>query len=450
MSKTNASESYCSLYTFVKKHNVDLYNILEDMCAIGLFRPRYPTTFLNPGNDLTKKLTSMVEKGHSEDAFEKLQSLFVFGKHNTIKEDAVSYNRKNYSDISIFKGLEENKHYAPWKSRTSEISVLDFNKKDFPSEGNPATPVLAKKTKSKKGSSSRKSGGKSGGDSSSESECDDDDMKTHATQKLIKHLNNDKKIFIRAVNSLLEFMSAKKNYNEIKMKVDPNMVLSWFILVKPNSNIENKLISDSDFNLWYNGYKEQIHLKDDSFEHIKDVFNSGVSNDKLKSVSDERKKLDTAGFSNTIKNVKNVYKNNLVELLEDELRFRFSNDIDMGATEILPLMNLNWEDPSESMVLFKEPSASCLYKPQLHELMCEFIKSNAFKYTIIKDDLYEKLMKSAGISGGSVGSGNTINIFGGVHRNIIKNMKKKNPMGKFVNSLNERQLKELKEAIERR
>ena len=75
MSKSKGS-TFCSLYTFIKEHNKPLFGTLDDMCAVGLFRPRYPVTFLNPNEKLTQKLVDMVESGDSEKAFNILQSLF--------------------------------------------------------------------------------------------------------------------------------------------------------------------------------------------------------------------------------------------------------------------------------------------------------------------------------------------------------------------------------------
>ena len=94
MSKTE--KTYCSLYTFIKRTNPDLYEILDDMCAVGLFRTRNDITFLNPSDKLTNQLIEMVEKDQSEEAFKNLKSLFIYGKHNSLSKDVVSYNNKKY------------------------------------------------------------------------------------------------------------------------------------------------------------------------------------------------------------------------------------------------------------------------------------------------------------------------------------------------------------------
>ena len=126
MSKTE--KTYCSLYTFIKRTNPDLYEILDDMCAVGLFRTRNDITFLNPSDKLTNQLIEMVEKDQSEEAFKNLKSLFIYGKHNTLNKDVVSYNNKNYGeDLS---GLKQLSAFKQWKD-SQNVSVFDYKSDKF-------------------------------------------------------------------------------------------------------------------------------------------------------------------------------------------------------------------------------------------------------------------------------------------------------------------------------
>ena len=89
-----SKQKYCNLYAFVKKNNKDLFSLIDDLCSENLFKQRYPLTFLNPSKDLVKILEKLVDSGEQEKGLEKLKSLFIYGKHDTLNKELISYNKK--------------------------------------------------------------------------------------------------------------------------------------------------------------------------------------------------------------------------------------------------------------------------------------------------------------------------------------------------------------------
>lgn len=424
---------YCGLYGFVKDHNKELFAILDDMCAVGLFRPRYPVTFLNPDKKITQKLVDMVMGGESEKAFQKLQSLFIFGKNSSLKGDLVSYNRKAYeTDLS---SLKKHDKFSSWDKK--ENVVFDYNLADFPKEGKSASPP--KLIRPKKDIN----GGSEGSD-----------KKVKYTENLFKNLNDDKLMHKVAynLNSLLEHV--KKNdemkYNELALLMDPNMIVSWFILVQPSKihHATNPHISDDLFNSWL--YTSEVK----SAELIRLIFNSdnNNNNNEVAAQSNARRACTKAGFSQTKTEIENAYKdNNIEKLLEDELRFRFSDENEFKPSDINELNNIHWNNPKESLVIVSEPPPACLFIPALHAIMCKFIDSNAFKYTLFNAKIHERLNET--ISGAGHGNTNVkkmINILGNKNRSFIKNMEKTDEnkqLSKFVLSLSKKQVDSLKNLL---
>lgn len=430
MSSSKSKDSFCSLYSFVKKYNVELYNILDDMCAVGLFRPRYPVTFLNPNKDLTKKLVSMVDSGDSEEAFNELQKLFLYGKHESLSSsDLVTYNRKKLkTDVS---SLKKSANYISWKSRDNSV-VYEYSLKDFPSEGSEAKPPkLEKSSKKIKGSG-----------------MFSDDIKMKITKEIMN--SPDDKLQHKVgyhLNSLLEFIKKEdtETFEKIKLLLDSNMVLSWYILVKPGCS--SSLISNSLFSKWNSDIKDNA-IK--SVSLLKELFESNsYDTNKLSEISKDRKEITREGFENTKSDIERSY-NDYTKLLEDELRFRYSNDELMSKDTILELNMINWNNPKESLVLIKSPVKGCLYKSVLHKLMLEFVDSSAFKYTMFNDKIHQKfksVISGAGISGGS--NQKMVNMLGGFNRDNIMKMAVNDEtlINGFVSSLNPKQMELLKKSL---
>ena len=434
MSKSKTNDTHCSLYGWLKDNNTELFNILEDMCAPGLFRPRHPTTFLNPNEKLTQELVKMCDNGEGEEAFKILQSLFIFGKHSKLDGDLVSYNRKKYEDD--LSGLKKDNSFIQWKSKDNS-AVFSYDRPKFPKEGKAAQPPKLE----------RKKRDVEGGNEGSV-------KKVEFTNKLFSDLDNTgNKLFIkvaRNLDSLLAHIKEKdgETFNKLSLLMDPNMVVSWFILVQPSNNHSQKEphVSDKLFESW-----EPSEIQ--GVETIRKIFENN-DNDNHKEVKDQahaRSTVTKEGFNETRESIKEAYKDKHEKLLEDELRFRFSDDDLFEESDINELKNVQWDSPLKSLVIVSEPSPACLYKSALHVMMTKFVDSNAFKYTLYNDKIHKRLEKT--ISGAGYGNANVkkmINILGNKNRNFVKNMEKTDEnkaLSKFVSSLTTKQKSSLKELL---
>jgi hypothetical protein len=429
MSKTK--DTHCSLYGWLREHNSELFAELEEMCAVGLFRPRHPVTFLNPNKKLTQELVKMSENGEGEKAFENLSSLFIFGKHSKLDGELISWNRKKIkTDLS---GLKKDPSFVQWKSKDNS-AVFSYDLPNFPAEGAAAKPPkLERKKRDIEGGNSEK--------------------RSNDTEKLFENLENgDNELFkkvARNLNSLLEHV--KKNdeeiFDKIKLLLDPNMVVSWFILVQPTKTSGHH-IPDEIYNKWNISEFPSVT----GVETIHEIFHSidNKNNDKLAEISELRKEMSKEGYKNTRDAVIKAYENNS-KLLEDELRFRFSDDTTFQKSEINELSNLKWDEPERSLVLFADISSKNLENPMLHSIMIKFIDSNAFKYTLYNSKIHKRLKET--ISGAGHGNSNVkkmINILGNKNRNFITNMEKTDSnkvLSKFVSSLSSKQKSTLKDLL---
>lgn len=432
MSKSKSSDSYCSLYSFIKDNNVELFNILEDTCSVGLFRPRNPVTFLNPSPNLTKELVAMVDEGKSEDAFVILQSLFIYGKHDKLNNDMVSYNRKTYStDIS---GLKKDNSFSQWKIKDN-TSVFVYDLPKFPKEGKSTNPPkLVRPKRDVEGGN------------------EDGNKKVEVTEHLFKSPLPEKLAHNVAyhLNSLLEHIKKEDEslFKELSLLMDPNMIVSWFILVQPSKSyhVSNPHISNQLFNSWkHNDTIKSVNL-------IKEIFDSNNNNNNslLAEISNIRKEISREGFNQTKNSIEQAYKNDFEKLLEDELRFRFSDEDKLDEKEIHELKHVNWENPKESLVIVTNAPESCLYKPEIHNMMCKFIDSNAFKYTLFNNKIHTKLSEIDGAGVGNANIKKMINILGNKNRNFIKSLEKTDDnkeLTKFISSLSSKQVSILKNIL---
>jgi hypothetical protein len=440
MSKSKTNNAHCSLYGWLKDNNVDLFDVLDEMCAVGLFRPRYPTTFLNPNKELTKKIVKMCDDGKGEDAFKILQSLFIFGKHSKLDGELVSYNRKKYA-IDLSK-LKKDVTFIQWQSKDN-TAVFSYDLDDFPKEGTDSKPPkLERKKRDVEGSN----------EGSTE--------KVDYTNKLFKYPDNPDKpdfnLFIkvaRNLNSLLKHIESKDLtlFNELSLLMDPNIVVSWFILVQPSSNKspENPHISDELFESWKPN--EILGLGTDTgISVIHEILDKPNNTEKVKEQSIARSTIQKEGFENTKNSIIKSYDGNKQKILEDELRFRFSDNDMFEKSDIDELKGINWGKPEESLVIFSD-MFDCLHKPALHTIMIKFVNSNAFKYFLYGNKIHERIKNT--IAGAGHGNDNVkkmINIIGSKNRDFINNMPKTNDnkvLSNFVSSLTSKQKSSLMELL---
>ncbi len=430
-----SNKKYCNLYSFVKTNNKDLIPIIEDLCAEGLFKGRGAKTFLNPNSKLIAELDNEINKGNSEHALKLLKSLFLNDIHESINKSIyVTFNNKELDGSTI--QVEKSKKFKKFND-TLKLNVFDLVSSDFPKEG--------KEVDNKKGSKSyiRGSNDIDGGKELS--------SRIEITNELINAYiaNSETHIFAYAVNSLLSFLKKKdgKAYESVFKLVDSNLIVSWYILVQPTARMSSKHISDSLFKRWAKSYyKSPIK----NVELLKELFTSNdYDNKELKQIIEKRKTIGGVGLKETIADVIKCYDNNYCKLLEDELRFRFGDSVELDSEDIMTLNLVDWDKPRKSLVLFENIPKSNLLQSEIFKVINKFIKSNAFLYTPYNDDIVQKIKKT--ISGaGSENSGNSLHIFGGENTEKIKKMHCGSldfSLEAFVGGLSSEQINELKSLL---
>jgi len=435
---SKAGVKYCSLHTFVKKENPELFNLLEDLCAIGLFRPKYPTTFINPSSKVVNKLKDLISKGDSETAFEHLQKHFIYGKHTELKGELVTYNSKAMkTDLS--KVTKKNTNFNLWKSRGDNVVVYDQTSDDLLEEG-----AEKERPKSEKKNSTKKGKG------------DADRMSiTHDLLKKASNGENIMHVFAHNINGLLEVLKQhdENQFKKILEKLDPNPVVCWYILVKPSCdcssvNEDNCYVSDEVFDKWASLGNANINNTKSTL--LREVFSSNdFDTSKIAKAKNARKSLNEVGFKQTRESIVNSY-DNMTTLLEDELRFRMS-DMDnsqlvWNSPEVSELNHLRWDAPENELVLLK--NSNSLLNSCLHKIMLDFVSSNAFHYTMFNDEIHKKLENN--IVGAGPGAKKIVKVLGKQGRKIIKNLEDsddENDISRFVSSLNKKQLASLKKVL---
>ena len=426
----SSSQKYCNFYSYLKKYNKQFAELaVDDLCLEGLFKSKSiknGRTFLNPSSKMVDALQDLVNAGEWDKATAKAKSLFIEGEYNekTIKTKVVSFNNKEVDGTKLDVSAPKAK-FTPVDN--IKYSVLDIQ--EFPKEGAEVTKEKKEKSESKKGSK-------------------ENSTRVQVTNALINEYvaHKNKNAFAYHVNSLLSYLKSKDTsvYEKIHKLLDPNMVLSWYILVQPTMKANSKHISDALFNKWaQTNFKNPIK----SVELLKDIISSNKYDTKeLKQILEKKKTINDNGLQEVIKDIMTIY-NNPLKLLEDELRFRFSDEVELTHDDIMTLNLIDWDQPKKSMILFvdKLPKSNLL-RSELYKLLSKFIKSNAFLYTLYNDDIIKKVRSN--ISGAGSASKNALYIFGGSNRDEIQQMPEDSSLDfsleEFVNSLTDAQKAELK------
>jgi hypothetical protein len=422
------SKKYCNLYSFVKNHNSDLISIIDDLCAEGLFKGKgAPRTFLNPNKKLIKELENDINKGDSDLALIKLKSLFLEDVHESLSKKMYSnFNKKEIDGSSL--ETKPAKNFNKWSDSTN-FNILELESPSFPVE------------KEGKGIRQIKTG------SSDIFGSKEMAARVEVTNDLINKYTADEesKVFAYAVNSLLLYIKEadKKVYEKVHKLLDPNLVVSWYIMVQPTAKTSDKHIPDKLFAKWSN---KKYKLPINSVELIKELISSNEYDKKeLKAIIEKRKSINGIGLKETISDVVKAYNNNYHKLLEDELRFRFSDLEELDSDCIMTLNLVDWDSPKKSLVLFDNIPKSNLLQSEIHKTITQFIKSNAFLYTPYNDDIINKIKNS--ISGAGSASKSALYICGGSLRDAIKGSSSNTlefSLEDFVGGLSTEQRDELK------
>ena len=439
------THKHCDLLSYLassdNKNFKDLYELIEDQCWRSIFTTKREYTFLMPGKKTIEQLASDAKNDESI-AYEKLRSLFIISKHKDLSkaEELVNFNNKKIKgDYSkMFKNLQDISIDS-----LKHITIFNYGDEKIPDQEDKR---VKRTPKPKKGSNE-----------SSES------SKLQYTTTL---MTKSPKEILHKLSSLLEHCANKcdkDTFEKIKSRLDPNWVLSWFILVKPsqsndNETSSNTYVTDSIFEEWAADNK----LDDDSNKisnanTILEIFETHTTDKNvLQQASKCRADASNVNDMHDLKTcIIEAYKNDMDKLLEDELRFRFADkDIEDTLAAKQDLISIDWNKPKDCLVLIcgnlKIGNDDAIY-----ECLKEFVKTNACQYTLYDTnilDKIEKLKKEKEIHGAGHGSSSrkVINILGNHNRAALKKMgsvDSKQLLKSFVKSLSESQKKILKDLL---
>ena len=411
-----SKQKYCNLYTFVKKNNKELFSLIDDLCAENLFKQRYPLTFLNPSKDLVKKLEKLVDNGDQEKGLTNLKSLFIYGKHDILNKDLITYNKKKITNVSELAKLKKESNFNQWEGKDT-ISVYDYNLSDFPQEGSD----IEKPPITKKGTSEH-------------------NLRVKYTHELVENYLSSENIkpVIYKLNSLLKFIKGKdeKAFDKVKLLLDASPIVSWYIMVEPTKS-NNKHISDDLFNEWVTTLGQQVLPETTTLYEL--LNSNDYENKKLKEISNKRKSIKEVGLEDTLQEIHTAYDNDYHKMLEDELRFRFSDEEELSREHIIELNLVDWDNPKNSLILLHRLPKSNILRSEIMNIIKEFLKTNAFLYTPYNKIVIDKIKNT--FAGAGYGSSSKFTFIGSNNRDSICN--EQLDITSLVNGLTKEQKKQL-------
>lgn len=446
-----ATDKFCNLRAFIKEHNKKLDNVIDDICAGHLFTQRRAVTFLNPtSSKLIEKLSD--SKVDAEERFKMMRSLFIDGRHpNGVSKGLHSLNRKKIEEDLA----SVTKHRAnQWETFNKSV-VYDYSADHIPKEGE---SIVITKKQNVKGK------GESGHENCS----------YKVTQELFKDMDHMSKeeLHVKVTRTLSSLLGSFKDtnselFNKCIEALDPNMSLSWFILVKPSPMSSynescNDYISSDIFDQWYdNVYSDEALRGNMNAKIIQDIFTNDsvykTDRSKVQKQSLTRHKFKDACIASTstkgelIKSLVEAYSefnsNPEIKLLEDELRFHYSDAFGkkFNKDTVHDLLHLNWKDFGSSSIIFNKFISDSVASQELCDIRSSFISSNAFLYVNYDDSIFQKITNL--VAGAGEGKRKVITILGKKSRNMHKMEYPKMSLAKFVKSLSSSEKAELKKLL---
>lgn len=447
---------FVSLLSLIKAERPKLYDMIVDLCLDGTFRSqRYKNTFLLPNDELVGYISSLMEKDEDIKAIDTIRSLLL--------KDHL--NKTDFKDAGKIGTLQFGSHIL---EKPSEVQK-DITKSDMSvivtKEGNYATIVYnydskvpPKVIKGTSGGMSRV-GAMTGGWANN----------THSNK--IKDITLELRSIDDYRNVVAQALIALKpnqsKFNRAKFYLAANPILTWFFLTLPGN--PNALIGSAELDK----IKPKQHV---DLRHIlkqaKEAGGYQCSKEALSKIHHKRKEItNTADATNIVALISNAYnematplheagaidkylfENIQMKMLMDELCF-IHNESTTGkdlSDSIADLGAINWNDPSESLVI-----CSGVYEKLIKGVEAissgpkTFVVSDCFLRIPLSHELEAKLRNGAGIGGGSVRGGNpaAINrvIFtGGAAEATLGGSEM--DLSKFVDSLSDSQKEKLKTLI---
>lgn len=423
------AEKYCNLLKYLKKHNPEFFDTIVEICGTHLLTFRKDTIFLMPNKELTKKIVKSTDR---EATLYDCAKLFI-------KEDKKS--NYNHKQVNVnFKDLKELYNDTADNSKTFKMTVYAWDKDTFPEEGE--LVPRQKKSRSAKGSS----------------ECN----KKKFICALMTYAASDQshqKVLYSYMASLVHHCKATMDndkFTDLMKKFDPNIIVTWYIFLQPGMCDNNNMNIPTDvFNEWCKDGKLSI---DEDFPsncktgYLLDILNTTKTNiEKINETNKQRVELkNETSDTELLKKIKETYDNNLITVLEDEIRFVYSECdlIEILKEHIQNLTIIDWNGPEEQLIVLCKPVYG-----EKYNCLLKFIQSDAFHYQYLDDNVMEKIEKALKNKEGA-GSGRKtkkmFTILGLKHKQKLKEMGSKDHTQMFknlVNSLSSDQKKLLKSLL---
>jgi hypothetical protein len=423
--------TYCDLLSYLSssdnKDHKALYELVDDLCWRSIFTTRRDYTFLMPSKELIKKLADTAENNEDE-GYENLRRLFINDKHDDLgdADELITFNNKK---------IKKDFHAKLAKLKKISISglkqavVFDYNGEELPDQENERVKRVPKPKKGK----------------------GEDDNTYDYTKELFS--TKDSKLVLNKLGSLIEHCkeNSPESYNMILKKIDPNWVLSWFILVQPGNTGDDRYIPLEIFKNWSDKCKpdNKNSIDHDGFiSALKEVKNPEQELKKANEYREQARELSSA--DEVIDHIKSSYGSNKLSLYEDELRFRYSNlDADEVITHHIEDLRTDWNNIKDEFVLICSKKGAIIDNDARFACIQSFINSNAFHYVPLTQKIQGALEK---ISGGIIGGGSrkVLNVLGNANRKALAKMNSgdsKEMLKSLIKSLSTSQKKILKDLL---
>jgi hypothetical protein len=359
---------YCSILNYLKDHNKDFYELVQELCLGRIFSPKRNggITFLNPDKDLTKELLDMAKKDDEiEAAVNYIRSLIVLehvARHSELEGKTTHLKKK----LSLSGGckVSDDPKFKPRDFRSSDLSVFKLSGALVPTNTEASEESEAKPSKRKviKGSG----------------EIDADRTKFFENIFELHRNNKDNKRnpAMEVLVSLVEhFESENKDIaNLIKSQMSYDALTSLAIVLRPYSK-ENKglYISDDDYSSWKAIYHDTFNLYSyvlNPYEKYNQYRDSVNKNDINKVVKEIRNLKDSATKATILTQFNNS---------QFSVNMRNDQKINLAEAE-LRTVAFNYFTVEES---FNFPEN--FYKPYTLDNLCLCVHSNmdlAFYYSV--------------------------------------------------------------------
>lgn len=464
MNVIGGKDKYFCLYSYIRRENPKLYEVINDLCIDGIFRSqRYKNTFLMPDAKLTDKIYQLVEKDEDDKAVEKIRALLLkeclTGKKDFAGE-VVNMNSKELSNPeAVFSDL----------TKLDKKIVTDYGEVITIVYSYKGSDVPAASTENKKKSTPVKKRG--GAYSSSDSSHLDHDKIDELTKKL-KNVPADRLFdsFKDGVSKLLSILKKKGKLDEAKYTISAHPVLSWYFLLLPKCG--NSLFTNNDLEEYskivlpdgsaYKEALEQVDIPSNFFNKVngirREVLQEDCTKNRLSSAIESRYK---EAFSKKVfpEPILKLFESRVhLKMLQDELRFLYEDYCTSDAIEevVAHLDKIHWGVPEKHLIIADQGIYCNMIKPTECFISgpVSFVKSIYFMYAAISDEVESKLVGSKK-GGGSIRGGanpesqNSVSYFGSDARALTKGSLStfKDNMSSYVASLSEEQKEELRKIV---